>query len=44
MGHSFSTFAKFSGKLAFLTHMYVYREYQGGKKCWFFGKVCKRTT
>ena len=41
--HSFSTYARFSEKLTFLT--LIRTEYvcvSGGKKCWFFGKVCVR--
>ena len=40
----FMTYAKFSGKLTFLTpdmHMYVC--VSGGKKCYVFVKVCVRT-
>ena len=39
--HSFSTYAKSSENLTFLTPWYVW--ISGGKKCWFFGKYCVLT-
>ena len=42
--HSFSAYAKVSGKLTFLTPWYAHMCVSGGKRCSFFGKFCIRAT